>query len=556
MATDATPFSPDPRAIRQNSVLFASLCSSLLAATGAVLAKQWLQIYERTGQTGPIVQQALYRTRKFHGAQKWGLTPAVEALPTLLLISLALFFAAMSDYLWTINKTVAITFIAFVSVGAGLYFISFISAAIYEDCPFQTAPTAGVRCVLRTVYGVPRFFEVNLRAFSELAWRWRETVTFLAWKIREAGERLGAVDWPLWVIENLVDLLEWIMKVKEIVKSDDDEMVYARSALWIVETVPENNIILVTENLPALRSLSAVRILNRSPAFKTLLYHFHRSLLALQRKRTPEAAQAASAGGKAVAHILLADPFNWDKAVRKVLLEGTDLNWAEAPRWLISPDLTVICLSLINISCRNVGVTEMMLLPKVPFKDLVDQAFHPAAILSHSTAVIFIQHYLLSKRFSLESGAYPTLYISTQLTPRTTLPPMEALLAVTALPSSDILLGLVSLALSPEVRRLSSADASSTPLGPAEWYKTLESVWFLNDNTHPRSVPHSAVDRRSRYLLLAILASEKRLIQTSSCSSPNTTIISFSSERQDAGLSLTDPFRRKSFAANIKSSDG
>lgn len=47
------PFVPAPGIVRQNCFFFASLFSSLLAAAGAVLAKQWLANYERTGQTGP-----------------------------------------------------------------------------------------------------------------------------------------------------------------------------------------------------------------------------------------------------------------------------------------------------------------------------------------------------------------------------------------------------------------------------------------------------------------------------------------------------------------------
>lgn len=53
--TDLVPtFAPARAAVRQNCTFFASLCCSLLAAAGAVLAKQWLQEYERTGQTGMV----------------------------------------------------------------------------------------------------------------------------------------------------------------------------------------------------------------------------------------------------------------------------------------------------------------------------------------------------------------------------------------------------------------------------------------------------------------------------------------------------------------------
>ncbi|KAG8981573.1 hypothetical protein FRB93_008527 [Tulasnella sp. JGI-2019a] len=64
-ASDLNPtFSPSHAAIRQNCMFFASLCSSITAATGAVIAKQWLQSYQRTGQTGSRQEQAMLRTQK------------------------------------------------------------------------------------------------------------------------------------------------------------------------------------------------------------------------------------------------------------------------------------------------------------------------------------------------------------------------------------------------------------------------------------------------------------------------------------------------------------
>lgn len=93
----SSPFTPAPGAVRQNCFLFASLFSSLIAAAGAVLAKQWLAYYERTGQTGPLDEQGLRRTKKYLGAERWRLRHVVETLPTLILLSLGLFCTAMAD---------------------------------------------------------------------------------------------------------------------------------------------------------------------------------------------------------------------------------------------------------------------------------------------------------------------------------------------------------------------------------------------------------------------------------------------------------------------------
>ncbi|KAG8983322.1 hypothetical protein FRB93_007301 [Tulasnella sp. JGI-2019a] len=139
------PFVPGGSAIRQNCTFSASLCCSLLAAVGAVLAKQWPQSYERTGQTGPLDQQAIRRTEKFVGAEKWGLRRVVEALATLLLISLALFFVALVNYLWTVNETVAIVVLGFAAAGGLFYLLIITLTAIFSACPYQTGPSAGLR---------------------------------------------------------------------------------------------------------------------------------------------------------------------------------------------------------------------------------------------------------------------------------------------------------------------------------------------------------------------------------------------------------------------------
>lgn len=118
------PFTASNSIIRQNCLFFASLCSSLVTAAGAVMAKQWLGTYERTGQIGSLESQTLRRTEKFLGAEAWGLQPIVESLPAILLLSLVLFFLALIDYFWSINRPVALTILVFSAFGAGFYGLS------------------------------------------------------------------------------------------------------------------------------------------------------------------------------------------------------------------------------------------------------------------------------------------------------------------------------------------------------------------------------------------------------------------------------------------------
>lgn len=77
--------------------------------------------------------------------QTWGLRPVVETLATLLLMSLALFFVALVDYMWTVNKTVALVVMAFAAAGGLLYAVMLVVAAIFPACPFHTGPSAALR---------------------------------------------------------------------------------------------------------------------------------------------------------------------------------------------------------------------------------------------------------------------------------------------------------------------------------------------------------------------------------------------------------------------------
>ncbi|KAG8852685.1 hypothetical protein FRB96_008541 [Tulasnella sp. 330] len=149
------PFVPHTAAIRQNCLFFASLCSSVLSAAGAVLGKQWLGKFERTGQVGSHEAQGRLRTEKWYGSEEWGLQTVIEVLPNLLLISVGLFFAALVDYLWATRKPVAFVVIGFIGVGVLLYVVMLISAAIDKDCPFQTAPSGLIRKVIEKMRPVP-----------------------------------------------------------------------------------------------------------------------------------------------------------------------------------------------------------------------------------------------------------------------------------------------------------------------------------------------------------------------------------------------------------------
>ncbi|KIO30249.1 hypothetical protein M407DRAFT_225094, partial [Tulasnella calospora MUT 4182] len=141
------PFAPSPNSVIVNCLLYASLSCSLLAAVGAMMGKEWLQGFDRTGQTGPLEEQGRFRQRKFNGVQQWHLESIILSLPNILLLSVILFFAGVCLYLFPVNRAVASVVIAFSGGGAALCGGVIVAGAISPLCPYQSAASRGLKRV-------------------------------------------------------------------------------------------------------------------------------------------------------------------------------------------------------------------------------------------------------------------------------------------------------------------------------------------------------------------------------------------------------------------------
>ncbi|KAG9044924.1 hypothetical protein FS837_007311 [Tulasnella sp. UAMH 9824] len=138
LATSPT-FSPSRNSIAANCFLYSSLCCSLPAAVGAMLAKEWLQSYSRSGQAGLLEEQVRFRQGKYTAAQEWHLESVILFLPNLLLLSVLLLFVGLSLFLFPVNSTVGAVVIAFLGVGIALSSVTIVAGVVSPFCPYQTA---------------------------------------------------------------------------------------------------------------------------------------------------------------------------------------------------------------------------------------------------------------------------------------------------------------------------------------------------------------------------------------------------------------------------------
>ncbi|KIO26459.1 hypothetical protein M407DRAFT_48422, partial [Tulasnella calospora MUT 4182] len=99
-------FSPDKAAVNASCMFYASLCCSIIAASGALIGQEWLQGLERSEGTSPELQ-GRSRILKWTGIERWYLVTIIQVLPNLLTLSVLFFFPGLFVFLLKVNTKVA-----------------------------------------------------------------------------------------------------------------------------------------------------------------------------------------------------------------------------------------------------------------------------------------------------------------------------------------------------------------------------------------------------------------------------------------------------------------
>jgi len=155
---------PPPEIVTVQSLLYASLATSLFAAFLAMLGKQWVNRYLRN-RGGSAADKSRDRQRKLDGLENWHFYLAIESLPVMLQFALLLLGCALSLYLWTINRTVAGVAVTVTLFGFTSYVTLTLAAALYYNCPYQTPLSIVARTVIKYLTHSDARFARSLRSF-------------------------------------------------------------------------------------------------------------------------------------------------------------------------------------------------------------------------------------------------------------------------------------------------------------------------------------------------------------------------------------------------------
>ena len=138
LSNPADSFTPSTAAVWVNSLLFLSLVISLTCAFLATLLQQWARRYLRiTNSRCSPRKRARIRAFFAEGVERLHIPWTVEALTTLLHISLFLFFAGLSVFLFGIHRTVSKVVIAWVGLCVVVYAYVTALPILHKDSPYH-----------------------------------------------------------------------------------------------------------------------------------------------------------------------------------------------------------------------------------------------------------------------------------------------------------------------------------------------------------------------------------------------------------------------------------
>jgi hypothetical protein len=160
------PFVPPTSAVWVNGLWFSSLVIGLTCGLLATLLQQWARRYERVAYPRYTPHRRA-RVRAFykHGVEKLHIPWTIEVLPVLLHISLFLFFAGLSVFLFTVHLTIFKVVTIWIGVCAVLYAVFTFMPIIRKDSPYSAPLSSSVSFCLT---GIRHLFFRLLHRFPDI----------------------------------------------------------------------------------------------------------------------------------------------------------------------------------------------------------------------------------------------------------------------------------------------------------------------------------------------------------------------------------------------------
>ena len=149
----APVFSPPPYAVAVNALFFASLGIVLVAAFLCMLVKGWIREFDRKLRGIPdLEKRAVIKELCEQGLARWRLPEIIIFLPSLIHISLVLFFIGLALYLLQVHPLPAFLSIAIFGFGVFVYFFSIVIAAVDGFSPFRSMYSRALGVLYRRLY--------------------------------------------------------------------------------------------------------------------------------------------------------------------------------------------------------------------------------------------------------------------------------------------------------------------------------------------------------------------------------------------------------------------
>ncbi|KAF8649582.1 hypothetical protein AX16_005673 [Volvariella volvacea WC 439] len=159
----------EPRSINvwMNGLWLSSLTFSLITAVFATLLREWARAYRQSIAHHQIpYKRGTIRAYLFAGLEKWKMAEVIDLVPALIHITLILFLAGLTLFLWDLNESLAIMVLVITGGSSVAYGLFSIGTLAFYDFPYHTPLS---QWMLRVVSYILSLFSAKWSLMSKVS---------------------------------------------------------------------------------------------------------------------------------------------------------------------------------------------------------------------------------------------------------------------------------------------------------------------------------------------------------------------------------------------------